>query len=104
MESGEPPPSEAVACATRAIKIGPESGDLCQLMAALQVLAAKRDPALLRSAVEYVRRAIALGMDAESFRSDPIFEVLQKDPAFQKALAQPKGAATAVKADYLVTP
>ena len=101
LQTGETPPREALACAARAIEIGPESVELCQHVATLTVLAATRDPARLRSAVEYVRKAIALGADAEVFRSAPTFRVLQKDPAFQRALAEPKGAAT-VNVDYLV--
>ena len=42
METGATPPPEALACATRAVEIGPESGELCRDMADLQVLAAKR--------------------------------------------------------------
>ena len=70
LKTGETPP-EALAYAARAVEIGPESADLCQHMAALQALAAKRDPALQQSALAYVKRAIALGMDAQFFRSDP---------------------------------
>ena len=90
LEAGEPPPPEAWASAARAVEIGPESDGLCRDMAGLQVLAANGDPARRRSAVEYVRKAVGLGMDAKFFRSDPIFRELQSDPDFQKALAEPK--------------
>ena len=88
MKTGETPPPEALAAAARAVEIGPESGELCRLMAALQMLAAKGDPALRRSAVEYVRKAIALGMDAEVFRSGPAFQVLQDGSRLSKGLGR----------------
>ncbi len=104
MKNGEPPPPEALAAATRAAELGPQSDGLCCELADLQMLAAHGDPALVRSAIENVRKAIALGMDAKAFRSDPVFHDLLEDPRFQKALSEPRTVATAVKPECLVAP
>jgi tetratricopeptide (TPR) repeat protein len=83
---GKPVSPEALFDARRAMEIGPESGELCRDVAFLYALAARQNAALAQPAITYVAKAVAHGMDAETFKSDPAFSALEKDPAFQGAL------------------
>jgi tetratricopeptide (TPR) repeat protein len=48
LKNGQQPPPEALAAATRAADLGPQSGELCCDIADMQMLAAQGDPAMVR--------------------------------------------------------
>lgn len=84
--AGQAIPREALIHARRALEIGPESGELCRNLAFLYAFAAKRDAAFLQPAFACIAKAVGHGIDPKTFRSDPVFSFLEKDPRFQEAL------------------
>ena len=101
---GKTVPPEAFVHARRALETGPESGELCRNLALLHALAAKQDAAFAQPAIAYVAKAVAHGMDAGTLRSDPAFSALEKDPAFQAALAARGALQESPEAVRLVDP
>ena len=83
---GQTVPAAAVTAASRAIEIGPCTGELYRDVASLYAIAAKRDPALVPTAVGYVKKAIERGIDPKTFASNSSFSALAGDRAFRDAL------------------
>ena len=46
-----------------------------------------RMPPRAQAAIGYVAKAVDFGIDPETFKSDPAFSGLKKDPAFREAIA-----------------
>jgi Tfp pilus assembly protein PilF len=87
--AGKAIPPEAFVHARRALETGPQSGDLYRDLAFLHAVAVKQDAAAAQTAIGCVAKAVALGMDPEVFRSNPLFLDLKQDPAFQAAILVP---------------
>ena len=100
---GQVIPPEAFVHARRALEIGPQTGDLYRDLAILYAVAAKRDAALAQAAIGHVARSVALGMNAEFFRSDSAFAALRTEHAFQEAIVTPVERKTTA-ADLLIDP
>jgi tetratricopeptide (TPR) repeat protein len=77
---------EALAHARRVLETGQPSGELYRDLAQLYACAAKRDPKLVASAIECVRRAVEAGADPAELGNNPTFSGLRKDKAFAEAL------------------
>ena len=73
---GQAVPAAAVTAASRAIEIGPCTRELYRDVASLYAIAAKRDPALVPTAVGYVKKAIERGIDPKTFASNSSFSRL----------------------------
>ena len=101
---GKAVPAEAFVHAHRALEIGPESGELCRNLAFLYAMAAKQDVALAQTAIAYVAKAVAHGIDPQTFRSDPAFASLEKDPAFQEALVVRGAVQEPARAVHVIPP
>jgi len=102
--AGKAIPPEAFVHARRALEIGPESGELLADLATLHALAAKQDAALAHAAIACVAKAVAHGADPQTFKSDPAFAALKKDPAFQEALIARGALQGPAKAVYVLDP
>ena len=101
---GQPIPDAAFVHATRAIEIGPPTADLCRRVSALYAMSAMQNPILIQPAIKFVEKAVELGYNAKVFASDPIYSVLQKEPAFHDALKRRATTSNALKAIQLLDP
>ncbi len=101
---GLPVPKMAFVHAARAVEIGPDTADLYHAVAALYAMAAQRDPTLIQPAIEYVGKAVELGIPASAFTADIRYSAIQKEAAFQRALRIPASTRTPRKAVSLLDP
>jgi tetratricopeptide (TPR) repeat protein len=101
---GRPIPDATFAHATRAIEIGPPTADLYELAATLYATAAMRNPTLIRTAIEFVGKAIEHGVNSDVFTSGPVYSALQKEPAFHDALKKRATTSNALKTIQLLDP
>ncbi len=101
---GQPDYNAAFFHAAKAIEIGPPTADLYFLAAAIYVRAAEQDPALIQPTIEYVRKAVQLGLDPERISRDSRYAFLQNVPAFQKAVRAPAAASNPPKAAHPLDP
>lgn len=76
----------AISHAIEAIEIGPCTAELCRRVAALYSIAARDDASKLQPAIDYVRKAIELGVDPKAFLSDGVYSALHDKPSFLDAL------------------
>ncbi|NLF07418.1 MAG: protein kinase [Pirellulaceae bacterium] len=90
--------------ATKALEIGPRTADLYRVASALFAAAAHQDNALIQPAVEYVGKAVEFGAPPEAFLADSCYTVLQKEPAFQQALARTASRSKSPEAVQLIDP
>ena len=67
-------------------------------------MAAKQDPRLIQSAIEYVAKSVELGFDPKAFSSDISYSALQEEPSFREALSRTPSAFESPKAAQLVDP
>jgi eukaryotic-like serine/threonine-protein kinase len=102
--TGKTIPPEAFEHARRAEETGPASAELCRDLAFLYALASQRNAALAKPAAGLVAKAVALGIDAETFKTDPAFSGLQQDPGFQKALLSPQFSPKPPPPEYVIDP
>jgi eukaryotic-like serine/threonine-protein kinase len=86
---GQPVPEAAFTHASRAMEIGPPTADLYRAVAALHAMAAKNNRKLILPAIEYVGRAVEMGLDPNVFTSDASYATLQNEPPFREALKKP---------------
>lgn len=101
---GKAVPGEAFVHARRALETGPESGELCRDLAFLHALAVGQDAAHAKQAIVFVAKAVAHGMDVETFRSDPAFSTLQNESAFQEALVLRAAVQGPAEANRVIDP
>jgi eukaryotic-like serine/threonine-protein kinase len=91
--------------ATRALRTGPESGELDRFIAELYALGAAHDPKYIEPAILYTDRAIQRGVVPRYFTSNGAFSPLLALPEFQAALKRPADLASSITAaDRLVDP
>jgi eukaryotic-like serine/threonine-protein kinase len=102
--AGKAIPSEAFVHARRALEIGPESGELYRNLAFFYALAIKQDAASAQAAISCVAKAVTHGIDPGTFKSDPAFSALDKDPGFQEALIVPGTFQEPVRAVRVIDP
>jgi hypothetical protein len=54
--------------------------------------------------LDCLEKAVALGVDPNSLRTNPLFSMLQRNQAFQQLLTKPAASNPPVKTDLLVDP
>jgi serine/threonine protein kinase len=101
---GQPVSTAAFTAASRALEIGPCTGELYRDVAALYALAARRDPTLIRTATDFVKKAIECGVGPRSFASNSSFSALTASPAFRDALRTSASASHSPAASLLLDP
>ncbi|MGA2257599.1 MAG: protein kinase [Thermoguttaceae bacterium] len=101
---GKPLPQDAVDCAKKAIATGTPSADLYNDAARLLALASVRDPTLSRMALEYLDKALDLGVSPETVGGSPLFESLRQTPAFHETLSRKRSAVSPSHARLVVDP
>jgi len=67
-------------------------------------MAAVQNPILIQPAIKFVEKAVELGYSEKVFASDPIYSVLQKEPAFHEALKKTRDIIERTKAIQLLDP
>ena len=102
--AGRPVPESALVQAGKAAELGPPSAQLYRHVAALFACAARQRPDLAQVAIEYLKKAIAHGLDPASLRTDPLFSILRRHAAFQALLTKSPGREPSSEPDYLVDP
>lgn len=101
---GAPVSAEAIANARKAEAIGPPSADLYRDMAALFAVAATQDASMIEPAIEYLAKAVNLGLDPKPFRETPTFAALRGAPAFQALMTRSVPPRPTHSAGFLVAP
>jgi hypothetical protein len=101
---GQTIPPSAFVHATQAVAIGPPSAALFHDVAMLYATAARKDPAAVRPAIEYVGKSVELGCKPEAFASNARYSALQKNPAFRAALLRPVSTTESSPVVQLVDP
>jgi eukaryotic-like serine/threonine-protein kinase len=101
---GESIPKAAFFHAARAVEIGPPTADLYHVVSALYATAARQDPSLIQPAIQYVAKAVQLGLPPKTFSSDTCYSALQKEPAFRDALRTRQSSSSPAKVLQLIDP
>lgn len=90
-----PLPPSASSHITRALKIGPPSTDLYRLAAAFSMIDSDSDSQATTHALDYLDKAISLGLDRERLKTEPLFRPLKDEERFLRLLNTPPGVKTA---------
>lgn len=91
--------ARALADFSRAIALGPPSGDLCYDAA---FACAKHHPVLKEQAIDYLGRGLEYGLDRQKLRQQPFASVLKDDPAYKELLARPPQPHGPVVAEHVL--
>ncbi len=102
--AGKAIPPAAFVHARRADEIGRPLGELYRNLALFYALAATKNANWEHSAVDFVAKAVAHGIDPLSLKSDPIFSEMAKTSAFQDAIIAPGKPQGPVKALRVLDP
>ena len=96
---------QGLAYCQRALNVGPETADLDFLAARLCAFAAVQDPAYIERALDYLTKAVQLGLDPAQFKDDQFnFRALQTHPRFVALRDSPSPAEKYQPAARLLDP
>ena len=101
---GRPLSEKAFAHAAKALAIGPCTADLYFTLAELYSAAAQKDPKCVQPTIEYVGKAVEMGIDPKRFSVEPNFIALRHLPAFQEALRRPAVTSSPPKTAMFLDP
>jgi serine/threonine protein kinase len=86
----------------RAVKIGPESGELFYFAAWLSALSCQRDRSLSENALDFLGRAVDCGFDPDLLRNNPHLSALAGNARYQALFQRAKGPKAKYPVERLV--
>jgi tetratricopeptide (TPR) repeat protein len=82
-------PEQGLADIRTAIELGPLTASLFLVAARLYAIASKSDPSLVLESLEYLEKAVDLGLPPKDLGADFLFQDLKTSPRFQALLNKP---------------
>jgi hypothetical protein len=82
-------PKQGLADIRKAIELGPLTAPLFLVAARLCAIGAKSDPSLVLESLEYLEKAVDLGLPPKDLGADFLFQDLKTSPRFQALLNKP---------------
>ena len=86
---GKPLPRAAILHARKAQETCPPSGQAYYLLAAINAVAARQDPALVKPALDCLERAVGYGYAPNRFKGSSMLSAIAGEPRYKQLLARP---------------